>query len=761
MAATRSSARAKAAGAGAAPPAASDGAAARGAAAARATAARATAAPTDDDVLGAPTTTLKGIGPALGQALAERGLVTVEDLLWLVPRRWLDARELDELAGALERVTDGARVGVRAWVTSARMVRVRARRWGEVRFAAAPGGGPLLTVRWFNVRAGVEARFPIGAEVALSGVVKKRGRFGEMANPDVLAIDLGGQRDVGAAARIVPRYPDVPGVPAAKVRAACLAAVERARGRVDDGVPPAVAARAALPALDVALAALHAPAPTLTADEVRALEAATSPHHRRLAFAELFALGVVIARRRRARRGDHAHALAATGDLDGELSRALPFALTAAQRRAIAELRADLATATPMNRLLQGDVGAGKTAVAFAAALHALRAGAQVALMAPTELLAEQHQATLARWARALAVEPACLTASTPRAERAALIAGCADGRVGLVIGTHALLAEQLAFARLGLVIVDEQHRFGVAQRVQLRDKGAGAAPHLLVMTATPIPRTLALTAYGDLDVTVLDEAPPGRTPPVTEVLRGPRGRVQAYQRVIERVKAGERAFVVCPLVEPAAGDGREGWASAVAVHAELTRALAPLRVGLCHGQLAPAPREAAMAAFAGGELDVLVATTVVEVGVDVPAATVMLVEDADHFGLAQLHQLRGRVGRGGGRSWCLLLTAGEATEDGARRLEVVAGTTDGFRLAEEDLALRGPGELLGARQAGLPRLRYGDLRSHTELLLEARAEAERVVAEDPDLARPEHAALARVVARREAAAAAFGHEGG
>ncbi len=717
------------------------------------------------DLLAAPTTSIKGIGPALARALAERGITTVEDLLWLVPRRWLDARHLDELTAALAGAVDGDRLSARATVTAARMVRVRARRWGEVRFAAGPGGPPLLTVRWFNVWGGIDQRFPVGAEVALSGVIKKRGRFGEMANPDVLAIVApGGTVDVGDSARIVPRYPDLAGVPAAKLRAACLTAVERARGQVDDGVPAVVAARAELPPLDVALAALHAPAPTLTADEVLALETATSPYHRRLVYAELFALSVVIARRRRSQRSDRATALAPHPDLERELTVALPFALTAAQRRAIAELAADLATTTPMNRLLQGDVGAGKTAVAFAAALHAVRAGAQVALMAPTELLAEQHHATLSAWTRGLGVALACLTASTARADRAAILAGCADGRLALVIGTHALLADAVGFARLGLVIVDEQHRFGVAQRVRLRDKGprtVAAAPHLLVMTATPIPRTLALTAYGDLDATVIDEVPPGREPPTTEIVRGARGRAQAYRLLVERVRAGERGFVVCPLIEPSDDDGRRGWAAATTVHAELAASLAPLRIGLCHGQLPAAVRAAAMAGFIVGSLDVLVATTVIEVGVDVPAATVMVIEDADHLGLAQLHQLRGRIGRGGGRSWCLLCTGGDATDDGARRLAILAATTDGFRIAEEDLAQRGPGELLGARQAGLPRLRFGDLRSHTELLLAARAEAEELVADDPDLARPEHATLARIVARREAAAAAFGSEGG
>ena len=702
---------------------------------------------------------MKGIGPALAAALAERGLATVEDLLWLVPRRWLDAREVAPLAEALASAEDGARIGFRATVVASRTVRARGRAWGEVRFGDGVAPRTLLVVRFFGIWNGIDRRFPPGAEAALSGVVKRRAGVWEMANPDVLAVAAAGP--VGDAAQVVPRYPDIPGVPAARLRTACQTAAARVAGHVDDGVPPAVAARQDLPPLAAALTTLHAPAPSLSADEVAALNAGTSPHHRRLAFAELFALGAVVVRRRHLRRSDRATPLPPAARLADELGRALPFALTGAQARAIAEVGADLARGAPMNRLLQGDVGAGKTAVAFAAALHAIRAGAQVAVMAPTEILAEQHHATLARWAAPLGLRTTLLTASTPRGVRASTLALCAGGQLDLVIGTHALLADAVGFARLGLAIIDEQHRFGVAQRVRLRDKGDGGAPHLLVMTATPIPRTLALTAFGDLDVTVIDELPPGRSAPRTEVGAGARGRAAAYQRVRERCQAGERAFVVCPLIDASTDDTRAGWADATSVHAALTESLAPLRVGLCHGRLPTDVRDRTMAAFARGDLDVLVATTVIEVGVDVPAATVMVIEDADHFGLAQLHQLRGRIGRGGGAAWCYLLTRGGRTDDGQRRLEVIAGTSDGFRIAEEDLLLRGPGELMGARQAGVPRLRFGSLTEHTELLLAARAEAEAVLAADPRLERPEHAGLRRIVVRREQAAEAFGSEGG
>ena len=706
-----------------------------------------------DDLLAAPTTSLKGIGPALGQALAERGIATVEDLLWVLPRRYDDARSVQGLAAAIAGAEAGERVTARGRVASVRMIRARGRRWVEMR---VEDGAARLVVRWFNVWGGFEQRFPVGSEVTLSGVCKPRGGAIEMANPDVL----------GEAA-ILPRYPDVPGVPAGKLKTACRAAVERARAapeRIDDGVPAAVIARRGLGALVDAVARLHEPAPDLAPELVAALNEGTSPWQRRLAWGELFVLGVAVALRRRARRADVAAPCVA--DVDARLAAALPFAPTGAQRRAIAEIGADLARDVPMNRLLQGDVGSGKTAVAFAAALQVAAAGRQAAIMAPTEILAEQHHATLGRWGERAGLRTALLTASTPKGVRQSLLALLAAGQIDVVVGTHSLLAESVAIPRLGLAVIDEQHRFGVAQRVALRGKGDDGAPHLLVMTATPIPRTLALTAYGDLDVTIIDELPPGRSPPATRVCGGAKERAAAYRLVKERVAAGERAFVVCPLVEPAdPGDEvRAGWADATSTFAELAAALAPARVGLVHGRMPGDERDATMAALARGDLDVLVATTVIEVGVDVPAATVMIVEDADHFGLSQLHQLRGRVGRGGGKSWCLLVTRGQRTEDGRRRLQVMTETTDGFRIAEEDLALRGPGELLGARQAGLPRLRFGDLRTHTELLLEARAEADAILAADPRLEHPDHAALRAALARRAARLeldAVFGAEGG
>ena len=745
---------------------------------------RAAAKPADEppaDPLSAPTHSLPGIGPAFAERLAEKGLETVEDLLWCLPRRYDDVRDAKPLDDVVV-LDEGVRATFVARVASARMVFARGRRWAEVRLvsvdpkAADPnvnGGwfGPppaSATVRWFNVWAGIEKRMPAGAVVTLSGVVKSRGGRCELANPDILAIEVPAEplaeelAGAGAAKKALPtilaRYPDVAGVPASKLRAACQTACARVGVHADDGVPASVERAAGLVALPETLARLHSPAADISREELEALNRGDSAWQRRLAFGELFALGVAVAMRRRDRRADAAVPCAPVAALDDVLGKALPFTPTGAQRRSIGEIGEDLARAVPMNRLLQGDVGSGKTCVAFAAALQVARAGRQVAVMAPTEILAEQHAETWRAWSKRAGLRLELLTASTPKGVRASLLALLAAGQVDVLIGTHALLAEGVGFCALGLVVIDEQHRFGVAQRAKLRDKGDGqGAPHLLVMTATPIPRTLALTAYGDLDISVLDELPPGRTPVATRVVAGKKGEASAYKLVGERIAAGERAYVVCPKVED---DSDSELKDATTVAGEVAAALPSARVGLVHGRLDGDTRDRVMRAFKQGELDVLVATTVIEVGVDVPAATVMVIHDADRFGLAQLHQLRGRVGRGTQTAACVLVTHQGVGEDGRRRLDAMVATTDGFRIAEEDLALRGPGELLGPRQAGVPRLRFGSLAQHTELLLEARGHAERILVEDPHLVRPEHAALRAALARR-LAQSVYGAESG
>jgi ATP-dependent DNA helicase RecG len=600
--------------------------------------------------LGAPTRSLPGIGPAMADRLAERGLHTVEDLAWLVPRRYDDARNVESLEQALAGAESGETRALRGEVAASRFSRRGRRRWVEVRLVPSTrraagsgsetgsGSGSVksvqLTVRWFHAHPGMASRFPRGSQVVLSGRVVRRDGAAEMANPDVLEVETADGIARRAPGRILARYPDVPGVPPAIVRRTCAAAIDRALSLLDDGVPREVEIRQGLPSLAEALAALHRPPDSLADDQVDDLVRGDSRWHRRLAFGDLFLLGVAVARRRRERCADRA--VPCSADVRGDLERALPFRLTGAQRRAIDAIAADLARAVPMSRLLQGDVGSGKTAVALAAAHQVAACGRQVALMAPTEILAEQHMAALAPQFRALGLRAALVTAATPRPARAETAALLAAGEIDLVIGTHALLSQDLAFRALGLVIIDEQHRFGVAQRVQLRGKGDGeGAPHLLVMTATPIPRTLALSAYGDLDLALLDELPPGRKPIATRVLRGARGQDEARRALGRVLAAGGRAFLVCPLVAPPADEDPEPPADAITRADELARELGPGRVGLVHGRMSQTERDDAMLRFRDGAIRVLVATTVIEVGIDVPEATLMIVEDADRFGLA------------------------------------------------------------------------------------------------------------------------------
>jgi ATP-dependent DNA helicase RecG len=482
---------------------------------------------------------------------------------------------------------------------------------------------------------------------------------------------------------------------------------------------------------------------------------------RRLAFEELFLLQLAVAGRRRARReGRRARPLAPRGEVVDGWRRSLPFELTGDQLRATREIDADLAGERPMQRLLMGEVGTGKTVVALAAMLRAVENGAQAALMAPTETLAEQHHRTLdSLLGGALPVE--LLTGSTSAARRRELLARLADGQLQLVVGTHALIEDVVEFRDLALVVVDEQHRFGVRQRAALDAKAAeivgshpaepGAparrlAPHALHMTATPIPRTLSLTAYGDLDATVLRELPSGRRPVETHVVDGARARARAYERIREEIATGRQCFVVCPLVEES--EALQARAATAEFERLRTGEFRDLRVELIHGQLPSKRKAAAMEAFAAGEADVLVATSVVEVGIDVPNATVMLIEAAERYGLSQLHQLRGRVGRGEHQSLCILFG-----DPKLPRLEAIASESDGFRLAEIDLELRGAGDVLGTRQHGLPEFRVARLPEDTELLVRARDRADEIVVTDPGLAEPEHGLL------REAVVARFGPE--
>jgi len=703
--------------------------------------------PSSDPLTG-PLLGLPGAGPVTAKRLAAHGLETVRDLLWRVPRGYDDLRRetpLGELAG----VPDGQVVLVRGVV---RRVHVFPRRLLDVFLEA---GGATLRARWFRPPPGMSKGFAKGAEVALAGPLRTDGEGArELVHPTNVTAALAARATGGLGLR--PRYALVEGVGARVVERIAAGALARVVAQLDDAGDTFTAearARLGVPTLVEALRALHAPLEDLEPEVLSALAEGRSPAHRRLALEALVTTQLAFLMRRARAGGEGAPTPVDAGSSASALARvraALAFPLTAAQARAVDEIAVDLAAARPMQRLLVGDVGSGKTAVAFAAAALVAASGGQTLLMAPTEVLAEQHARTLAPLAERLGFSLALLTAGATAGARKALLADAAAGRVALVVGTQAVVDPALAFRDLRLVVVDEQHRFGVSQRAAARRRGgAGPLPHLLVLSATPIPRTLALARHGDLDASILDERPPGRRPPATEICRGADETRAAYERLRDEIARGHQAFVVCHVRERAK---RAGAVTAIGRFAELRKRLAPARVGLLHGALASDEKERVLRAFTAGALDVLVATTVVELGLDVPNATLMIVEDADRFGLAQLHQLRGRVGRGAAPGLCLLATSDEdAAGEGARRLAALAAHADGFRLAEEDLAARGPGDLFGDRQTGAPTFGPASLSEAFALVELARREAELLLAGDPALERPEHRALVAAARTLEA----------
>jgi ATP-dependent DNA helicase RecG len=662
---------------------------------------------------------------AAGKALTGLGIETVGDLIEHLPHAHRDRREL-RLAGELGVGEEGT---VAATVRSVTVKPMRDRRRKRVEARVVDESGPLVAV-WFN-QPWIARQLGEGAAVLLHGKLRRRGELW-VTEHELLGAGEAPVHTVG----LVPVHPATEGISAARLRQLVWDHYRAVYDTIEP-LPGRLRVRERLGERAGALSAAHFPDREEDERDAR----------RRLAFEELFLLQLAVAGRRRSRReGRRARPLAPRGEVVDGWRRSLPFELTGDQLRAFDEIDADVAGERPMQRLLMGEVGTGKTVVALAAMLRAVENGAQAALMAPTETLAEQHHRTLdSLLGGTLPVE--LLTGSTSAARRRDLLARLADGQLQLLVGTHALIEDVVDFRDLALVVVDEQHRFGVRQRAALDAKAAdGFAPHALHMTATPIPRTLSLTAYGDLDATVLRELPRGRRPVETHVVDGARARARAYERIREEIAAGRQCFVVCPLVE------ESELLQAKAATAEFERLrmgeFRDLRVELIHGQLPSKQKGAAMEAFAAGEADVLVATSVVEVGIDVPNATVMLIEAAERYGLSQLHQLRGRVGRGEHQSLCILFG-----DPKLPRLEAIAGENDGFRLAEIDLELRGAGDVLGTRQHGLPEFRVARLPEDTELLVRARDRADEIVVTDPALAEPEHGLL------REAVVARFGPE--
>jgi ATP-dependent DNA helicase RecG len=661
---------------------------------------------------------LRGVGAALAERLSRLGVTRVADLLFLLPLRYEDRTQITAIGSLLP----GTRAAVEGEIQLTE-VAYRGRRQLLTRISDGSG---MLTLRFFYFSASQQHNLARGVRLRCFGEVR-RGPLGlEIVHPEYRRLH---EDTPPLDETLTPIYPLTEGVPQGRLRALIAAALRELTSSapaellsLELGLPPG------LPTLRQALEYLHAPP---RGAQLAELAAGHHPAQRRLAFEELLAHHLSLKLRKRALKTDPAPPLADEGRLEQRFLAALPFALTGAQSRALADADADLAGSAPMVRLLQGDVGCGKTVVAAAAAARAAGSGAQAALMAPTELLAEQHWRNFRDWFAPLGETVALVSGTLPARTRRSALAGIAAGEIRVVVGTHALFQEGIEFANLALVIVDEQHRFGVQQRLRLSEKGqrGGRLPHQLIMTATPIPRTLAMTAYADLDISVIDELPPGRTAVQTVVVPEQR-RAEVVARIVEACRAGRQAYWVCPLID-VSEELRAQAAEDTA--ARLVAALPGVKVGLVHGRMPAAARDQAMLAFKAGRLQLLVATTVIEVGVDVPNATLMVIENAERMGLAQLHQLRGRVGRGSAASSCVLLYRAPLSALARQRLQVIRESVDGFEIARRDLELRGPGELLGTRQTGLVQLRVADLMRDADLVPRVQQSAERLLAGHPE----------------------------
>ncbi len=686
---------------------------------------------------------VRGVGPRVAEKLARIGVTTVEDALYTLPLRYEDRREIKKIASLREGIHEvffGEIMAAGETFTS----KAR-RRMYEVLVADGTG---RISLKWFRYRKEwMKKKFIVGRKAFFTGEVQRFGGIREVHHPDVEFLENGQRReDVQLAdplsfGRILPVYPLTEGFHQKSARRIWKEVVDRFAQDASSPLPEEIIQRQRLLSLPESFQRVHWPPGDASPD---ILSDGLDPGRRSLVFDEFFYLELGLALKHRGVILEEGFAFQVTHRYTRPLAAMLPYRLTDAQRRVLGEIKRDMMAPHPMNRLVQGDVGSGKTIVALMAALIAIENDTQVAVVAPTEILAEQHYLQFHGWMERLGLRTAYLAGSTPAGKKKEILQDLVEGNIHLVVGTHAVLQEGVEFRRLGLGIVDEQHRFGVRQRGILKKKGQ--KPDILVMTATPIPRTLALTAYGDLTLSVIDEMPPGRSPVQTRVL-SEQSRDQAY-RLIDRELGKElQAYIVYPLVEESE---KSELRSATEGIEHLEKEIFPdKRLGLLHGRMKPEEKEAVMAAFKSRKLDILVSTTVIEVGIDVPNASVMMVEHAERFGLAQLHQLRGRVGRGTASSYCLLIRSPACSEEGLRRLQVMAETTDGFRIAEADLEIRGPGEFLGIRQSGLPDFRVADLLRDGRTLEDAREEAFRL-AENPDFySSPKYEELRRELLKR------------
>ena len=677
--------------------------------------------PTKKLTLSASVTALKGVSTITQKRLARLGVNTIRDLLHHFPRRYDDygrLKPINRLALNDEVTVVGVVQDVKTQRTKSGKTIIRVK---------LSDGTAAIEATWYNQRY-LEESIKIGREIALSGKVDEYlGRL-VFKSPEWEPL----RRELLHTGRLVPVYPLVAGIHARWLRRLVKNTLDEWVAHIADPLPQAVLDSTHLVDVRTAISQIHFPKNPALLEQAR----------RRLSFDEFLLIQLGVLRRRHLWQSETGRPIQVPRERVSDFIESLPFALTSAQQRAIADILADLEGPVLMSRLLQGDVGSGKTVVAVVAALAVVHSGLQVAIMAPTAVLAEQHYRTVSHLlARYTEINCDLLVGSLPAAEKQRIQEGIASGDTHLVIGTHALIQEAVEFSDLGLIVVDEQHRFGVAQRGALRAKSAGAMPHLLAMSATPIPRTLALTLYGDLDISLLDEMPPNRQQIVTAV-RDRHSRERIYAFISGQVAQGRQAYVICPLVEESESIDTK---AAVTEHRRLEQEIFPhLRLGLLHGRMSADDKDQVMSDFKDGRLDILISTAVVEVGIDVPNASVMLIEGAERFGLAQLHQFRGRVGRGEHKSYCILLSD-DPSEQGVERLRIMESTADGFVLAEKDLEMRGPGEFFGVRQHGLPELRVAKL-SDTGILEMARREALKLFEQDPDLSLPEHRDLSASV---------------
>lgn len=658
---------------------------------------------------------LKGIGPQRAKLFSRLGINTIQDALYFLPCRYEDRSAQKKIS----ELSPGAVETIQGRIVFSKRIRTRNKKFQIFELAINDGTG-LLIAKWFNQPYLIK-NLPPGQEVVLSGLVKRdRQAALEMDSPEYELFSDDTESFIHTK-RIVPVYRITEGMRQKQFRKIMFSLVAEQALVLHDPVPSSIIEKNNLPLLSLSIKQLHFPEGDI---DLAGLNSGTSIYHRRLVFDELFFFGLGLAALKRGTRLRKGVVFNSAGNLCNKLLKRLPYELTDAQKRTLADIRKDMSSPYPMNRLVQGDVGCGKTVVAFLAMLDAVESGYQAALMAPTEILAGQHYINIHGLVKTLDLKAELLTAG-PKGGRLHKIA---TGETDIVIGTHALIQEQVKFQKLGLVVVDEQHKFGVMQRALLRKKGL--TPDVLVMTATPIPRSLAMTLYGDLDCSVIDELPPGRKPVVTKLFEADRKK-EIYALLREEVEKGRQAYVVYPAIEESentdlknAVNGKEGF----------EKVFPEYRIGLLHGRMSTEEREQVMTFFRQKEIDILVSTTVIEVGVDVAGASVMLVVHAERFGLAQLHQLRGRVGRGSDRSLCILVVYKPYTEEARRRLEVMLSSNDGFRIAEEDLDIRGPGEFLGTRQAGMPDLKVANIVRDMKILEQAKAEALALIEADPEL---------------------------